>query len=101
MGDRTATKDPTSIVLPQQKTWRWETKTTSSNTSALETYYAEDPIQRGRLWALDPAKAAGWMAVKAPLLLAVLLVLFRAIWDEKKPLMPHEIRGLAIQLSTR
>jgi hypothetical protein len=34
------------------------------------------------------------MLVKAPLLLAIPLVLFRAIWEEGKPLMPHKIHGL-------
>jgi hypothetical protein len=27
VGDRTATKDPTPVVLPLQSTWKWETKT--------------------------------------------------------------------------
>jgi hypothetical protein len=26
VGDRTATKEPTAIVLPQQKMWKWENK---------------------------------------------------------------------------
>ncbi len=57
VGDRMATKDPTPIVLPQQKTRKWETKTTSADAMALEAYYTGDPTQRGRLWVLDQANA--------------------------------------------
>ncbi len=96
--DHTATKDPTSIVLPQQKTWKWETKIDSSDAAELATYYAKDPTRRGKLWAPDQTSAAGWTAVKAPFLLAVPLVLFRAIRKEGKPLMPHEIRELAMRI---
>ncbi len=42
VGDRTATKDPTPVVLPQLSTWKWETKTTSSDAEALEAHYARD-----------------------------------------------------------
>ncbi len=36
--------------------------------------------------------------MKAPLLLAIPLVLLKAIREEEKPLMPHEIRGLVMEL---
>ncbi len=98
VGDRTATLDPTPIVLPQQKTWKWEMKTTSSDAMVLEAYYTVDPTQRGRLWVPDQVDTHEWMAVNAPLLLTVLLVLFKAIWEEGKPLMPHKVRGLVIAL---
>ncbi len=65
---------------------------------ALEAYYTPDPTRRGRLWVPDQANAHKWMAVKAPLLLVVPLVLFKAILEEGKLLMPHEIRGLVIVL---
>jgi hypothetical protein len=42
VGDRTATKDPILLVLPQQKTWSWETKTISTDALAMDTFYAED-----------------------------------------------------------
>ena len=87
VGDCTVTKDPTPIVLPQQNTWKWETKTTSSDAMVLEAYYTADPTQRRRLCVPDQASAHEWTAVKAPLLLAIPLVLFRAIWEEGKPLM--------------
>ena len=38
IGDRTPTKDPISIVLPQQKTWSWETKTVSTDAAAMDAY---------------------------------------------------------------
>jgi hypothetical protein len=96
VGDRTAMKDPTPIVLPQQKTWKWETKMASLDAMALEAYYTADPTRRGRQWVPDQANAHEWMAVKAILLLTIPLVLFRAIWEEGKPLMPHKIRGLVM-----
>jgi hypothetical protein len=51
VGDRTATKDPTPIVLLSQSTWKWETKTTSLDAAALEAHYTADPTRRGKLWA--------------------------------------------------
>jgi hypothetical protein len=96
VGDHTATKDPTPIILPQQKMWKWETKTASLDAIALEAYYIADPTRRGRLWIPDQTDAHKWRAVKEPLLLAIPLVLFRAIWEEGKPLMPHEIGGLVM-----
>jgi hypothetical protein len=82
VGDRTAMKDPTPIVLPQQKTWKWETKTTSSDGMALKVYYTVDHTHRGRLWIPDQADAHEWMPVKVPLLLAIPLLLFKVIREE-------------------
>jgi hypothetical protein len=76
VGDRSSTKDPISIVLPQQKTWSWETKMVSSDAVALVTHYNKDPTHRGKIWTPDQAKSVGWMPVKAPLLLVIPLVLF-------------------------
>jgi hypothetical protein len=96
VGDHMAMKDPTPIILPQKKMWKWEMKTTSSDVMALGAYYTADSTQRGRLWVLDQAEAHEWTAMKAPLLLAIPLVLFRALWEEGKLLMPHAIRGLVV-----
>ncbi len=98
VGDRTATKDPTPIVLPQLKTWKWETKTTSSNAEELAAHYTEDHTPRGKLWVPDHAGTEGWTAAKAPLLLAIPLVLFIAIRKEGKQLMPHEVRKLVMTI---
>jgi hypothetical protein len=100
VGDRTATKDPTPVVLPQQSTWKWDTKTTSSDAVAvvLEAHYAADPTKRGKLWAPDQTDSDEWTAIMAPRLLAAPLVLFRAIREERRPLMPHEVRGLVLTI---
>ncbi len=55
VGDRSARKDPTSIVLPPQKTWSWETRMVSTNAVALAAYYEEDPSCWGKLWTPDQA----------------------------------------------
>jgi hypothetical protein len=94
VGDRSARKDPTPIVLPPQKTWSWETRMVSTNTVALAAYYEEDPSCRGKLWMPDQATSGEWTPVKASLLLAVPLVLFQAMRTKGKPLMPHEFHGL-------
>ncbi len=65
---------------------------------ALEAYYTTDPTHLGRLWVPDQAAAHKWTLVKVPLLLAIELVLFKAIWEQGKPLMPHKIRGLVMGL---
>jgi hypothetical protein len=98
VGDRTATKDPTPVVLPQLSTWKWDTKTTSLDAEALEAHYAEDPTRRGKLWAPNQADAGEWTAIMAPRLLVAPLVLFWAIRKERRPLMPHEVRGLVLDI---
>ncbi len=49
VSDCTLTKDPTPLILPQQKLWKWETKMISINTKALDAYYTDDSSQRGKL----------------------------------------------------
>jgi hypothetical protein len=100
VGDRTPTKDPILIILPQQKMWSWETKTVSTDATAMDAYYAEDTTCRGKLWAPPMGKAGGKAAVKAPILLAIPLVLFQVIWDEKRALMPHDIHALTVAIVT-
>ncbi len=98
VGDRTATKEPTAIILPQQKTWKWEVKTASDDGAALQLYYDEDPTRQGKLWSPEQINEDGWTAAKAPLLLAVPIVLFKAMRDKGKPLMPHKVRRLAMRI---
>jgi hypothetical protein len=100
IGDRTPTKDPISIVLPQQKTWSWETKTVSTDAAAMDAYYAEDSTRQGKLWAPPMGEAGGEVAVKAPILLAIPLVLFQVIRDEKRAIMPHDIHALTVAIVT-
>jgi hypothetical protein len=49
VGNRTATEDPTPVVLQQQSTWKWETKTTPSDAVALEAHYTADPTRMGKI----------------------------------------------------
>ncbi len=98
IGDRTATKDPILLVLPQQKTWSWETKTISTDALAMDTFYAEDSTRQGKLWTPPTGGGREEAAVKAPTLLAILLVLFQAIRDAKRALMPHDIHTLTVDI---
>ena len=98
VGDCMATKDPTPVIPPSQSTSKWETKTMSPDAVALEAHYTADPTRRGKLWAPDQADVHKWTAITAPCLLAVPLVLFWAIREEQKPLMPHKIQGLVLTI---
>ena len=91
VGDRTATKDPTAIVLPQQKTWSWETMVVATDADTMAAYYDQDNTRRGNLWAPTiGGNEGGEDTIKAPVLLAIPLLLFQALRAENKPLMPHE-----------
>ena len=79
VGDRTISKDPILIVLPQQKTWSWEAKTVSTNAGAMHAYYEEDSTRWGNLWAPARTDEGVEAVIKAPILLAIPLVLFQAI----------------------
>jgi hypothetical protein len=100
VGDRTISKDPILIVLPQQKTWSWEAKTVSTNAGAMHAYYEEDSTRRGNLWAPARADEGVKAVIKAPILLAIPLVLFQAIRNKKKALMPHDIHSLTMGIVT-
>jgi len=63
VGDRTSTKDPTPVVLPQQSMWKWEKNTASTDAAALEAHYAADPTLRGKLWAPDQADGDEWSPI--------------------------------------
>ncbi len=66
----------------------------------MDAYYTEDITCQGKLWAPPTGKAGGEAAVKAPILLAILLVLFQVIWDKKRALMPHDIHALTVAIVT-
>jgi hypothetical protein len=44
VGDRSITKDPTLILLPQQKTWHWETCSICTDSKAVTMFYREDTL---------------------------------------------------------
>ncbi len=96
VGDRTATKDPILLILPQQKMWSWETKTISTDAVAMDTFYAENSTHQGKLWTPPMGRGGEEAAVKAPTLLAIPLVLFQAIRDAKRALMPHNIHASTV-----
>ncbi len=75
-------------------------KTVSTDTAAMDAYYAEDSTRQGKLWAPPMGEAGGEAAVKALILLAILLVLFQVIRDEKRALMPHDIHALTVAIVT-
>jgi hypothetical protein len=45
-------------------------------------------------------EAGGEAAVKAPILLAIPLVLFQVIREKKRALMPHDIHALTVAIVT-
>jgi hypothetical protein len=95
VGDRTMAKDPTPIMLPQEKTWKWKTQNCNTNPTSLEDYY-QDETQRGKLWSPDLSK--DFEEIQVPHLLSIPLILFSMIWEERRPLMPHEIHALVSTL---
>jgi hypothetical protein len=88
------------IILPQQKTWKWEKVKISTNAKALNDYYKDDDSRREKLWSPDPYKGGKVKKVQAPLLLFISLVLFNAIQAKRRPLMPQMIhnRVLFVQI---
>ena len=69
VGDRTMTKDPTPVLLPRQKTWKWDKFYVSTDVYAMTNHY-EDPDHRGKFWT--PPLNGGVEEVVVPLLLAIL-----------------------------
>jgi hypothetical protein len=49
VGDRTTTREPTPILLPQRKTWEWVKETISSDGPAMFKFYDDDPARTGTL----------------------------------------------------
>lgn len=94
--DCTSTKEQTAIVLPSMKTWTWETKKVRDNARHMKEYYEEDTTWQGKLW--QPLPVGGedeGSDLTAPLLLALPNILFQAMRNEGKPLMPHKVGIIA------
>ncbi len=64
----------------------------------MDTFYAEDSTRQGKLWTPPTGGGGEEAAVKAPTLLAIPLVLFLAIWNAKRALMPHNIHALTMDI---
>ncbi len=58
----------------------------------LLEYYQEDASRPGKLWSSGEGATKEEMNV--PQLLSIPLVLFKKIWDEGRPLMPHKVLRL-------
>ena len=90
VGDRTLTREPTPILLPQRKTWEWVKETVSSDGPAMFKFYDDDPSRAGTLWKGEGGDGAK-EEVHAPRLLSIPLWLLDRIRQEGRALMPHEI----------
>jgi hypothetical protein len=96
VGDPSITKDPTPILLPQQKTWCLKTYTISTNNRAMAIFYWEDNLQRGKLWDPQPANDELLGEVTVLLLLSIPLVLFCTMRVEGWQLILHDIYALVM-----
>jgi hypothetical protein len=97
VGDRTQTRDPSAIILPQEKTWKWKSQWCNANATSLVEHYA-NTTQRGKLWTPDLTEDEEELHV--PFLLAIPVVLFRAIWAKGQPLMPHDTQAIVETLKS-
>jgi hypothetical protein len=98
VGHRTMASDPTPIILPQEKTWKWKTQRCSTNPTALEDYYKHDTTWRGKLWSPDLSEDD--KEIQVPHLLSIPLILFSTIHAEGQPLVLHEIHALVVTLTS-
>ena len=71
VGDRTPTREPTPILLPQRKTWEWVKETVSSDGPAMFKFYDEDPSRAGTLWKGEGGDDDAQKEVHAPRLLSI------------------------------
>jgi hypothetical protein len=95
VSDRTATREPTPILLPLQKTWQWVKETVSTDGPALIRYYEDDASRKGSLW--KPTNKLERNEVHAPRFLSIPLLLFERIRKEERPLMPHKILRIVVK----
>jgi hypothetical protein len=91
-------RDPTPIILPQEKMWKWKTQKSNTSTTPLEEYYNRDTTRRGKLWSPYPSKNEE--EIEVPILLSIPLILFSTMRAKGRPLMPHEIHTLVVTLTS-
>jgi hypothetical protein len=94
IGDRTASREPTTVLFPTVKTWQWIKATVATDSPTLIEHYDEDPLRRGTLWMPNADCVTGEGHV--PCLLHIPMILFELIRNEGRPLMPHEILRLVL-----
>ena len=71
VGDRTPTREPTPILLPQRKTWEWVKETVSSDGPAMFKFYDDDPSRASTLWKGEGGDDGAKEEVHAPRLLSI------------------------------
>jgi hypothetical protein len=94
VGDRTTTREPTPILLPQLKTWQWVKETVFTDGPALIKHYEDDASRIGTLWKGEGGGATSKVEVQAPRLIAIPLWLLDRIRREGRALMPHKILSI-------
>ena len=92
VGDRTVTREPTPILLPQQKTWQWVKEAVFPDGEVMVQHFESDLARAGTLWKGEgmPDNAPK-MELNAPRLLAIPLWLLDHIRKEGRALMPYEV----------
>jgi hypothetical protein len=97
VGDRTITRKPTPILLPQQKTWQLVKETVFSNGEAMIKHFEDDLARAGTLWKGEGVhNEAPKVELHAPRLLAILFWLLDLIRKEGRALMPYEVLRIII-----
>ena len=96
VGDRTATREPTPILLPQLKTWQWVKETVFTDGPALIKHFGDDPARTGTLWKGEGGDDDSKTELHAPRLLSIPLWLLDCIRQEGRALMPYEILRMVV-----
>ena len=98
VGDRTAIKEPTPILLPQpqRKTWEWVKEKVNMDGPSLLKYYADDPTCIRTLWKGEGGDENAQEELQAPWLIAIPLWLLDRIRQEGRPLMPYDILQIVV-----
>jgi hypothetical protein len=84
VGDRTLTKEPMPVLLPQQKAWEWIKVKVATDGPAIIPHYEGDQSNRGTLWT--PPVETDETETTVPRLLHIPLVLFDKIRRAGRPL---------------
>jgi len=96
IGDRTSTREPTPILLPQRKTWERVKETVNTDGPALLKHYANDPARIGTLWKGEGGDEDAQAELHASRLIAIPLWLLDCIRQEGRALMPCEILRIVV-----
>ncbi len=95
VGDRTATREPTPILLPQLA-WQWVKELVFTDGNALIKHYEDDASRIGTLWKGEGANAALRVEIQVPRLIAIPLWLLDRIKKKGQALMLHEILKIVV-----